>query len=223
LRHFFDLDRIDLRMRPKIVILTLLTAFATLGLIALLKGMTEKKRDTGEGQTPAAQTTAVATNDQTATYSSNTVVVSEQLRAAVVAKQIEEIQDLLGQADGSNNPIVINAILDKLTHSEPEVRAAALDALRQLNDTNAIPGLQTAVNTMSDPREKVAVLDTIDYLRLPNITDNASTELATNYAFLNFLATNTARVGHVRGNARPPHKINGQATTSPNGAAGQPQ
>ena len=49
------------------------------------------------------------------------------------------------------------------------MRKAALAALVQLNDTNAVPGLKQAAEQMKDPRAKVAVMDTIDYLKLPSV------------------------------------------------------
>ena len=58
----------------------------------------------------------------------------------------------------------------KITHREPEVRKAARDALVQLGDTNAIPGLEQAVRLVEDPREKLALMEAIDYLKLPDAT-----------------------------------------------------
>ena len=55
-----------------------------------------------------------------------------------------------------------------MTHREPEVRKAAKDALVQLGDTNAIPGLEQALGLVEDPREKLAMMEAIDYLKLPD-------------------------------------------------------
>ena len=55
-----------------------------------------------------------------------------------------------------------------VTHPDPEVRKAALDALMQLGDTNAIPGLEDIVKEIQDPREKVAMMDAIQFLKLPD-------------------------------------------------------
>ena len=142
--------------------------------------------DTG-GQTPATQANAgspsAATNDQAVPVnpdSSNAAASSEQMRAAAIEKELDAIQELASEADGDNNPKIISALLEKVVHPEPEVRAAALNALKQLNDTNAIPGLQQAVGHIKDPRGKVAVLDVIDYLKLPNVTDVSPADNATN-------------------------------------------
>src|ERR1035437_8042517 len=175
-------------MRPKIVILTLVVALGLLGIIVVLKGLTGGHAGDAGGQKPVVEASvespAAATNDQVVQVvqvnpnSSNTAAIAEQLRAAEVEKEMGAIRDLQGEADGTNNPIIITALLDKLSHPEAEVRQSALEVLKQLNDTNAVPGLQQAVESIKDPREKVAVMDTIEYLKMPSITDRKSPESA---------------------------------------------
>ena len=75
-------------------------------------------------------------------------------------------------------PQTTGLLLGKVTHREPEVRKAALEALVQLNDTNAIPGLEQATSLIEDPREKVTLMDAVSYLKLPGVTDGAAPELA---------------------------------------------
>jgi hypothetical protein len=166
-------------MRPKIVILILAVAFGLLGIMFLLKGVMAGHSGNAGGQTPVTEANvdsqSAATNDQVVQVnppdSSNTVARSEQMRAAAIEKELDAIRELQGEADGENNPTIIPALLDKVANPEVVVRSAALEALRQLNDTNAIPGLQRAEEVITDPRGKVAVLDVIDYLKLPNVTD----------------------------------------------------
>jgi HEAT repeat protein len=59
-------------------------------------------------------------------------------------------------------------LLDKLTDAEPAVRSAALQAVLSLNETNAIPRLEEAEQNVENPREKVAIMDAIAYLKLPD-------------------------------------------------------
>jgi hypothetical protein len=216
-------------MRPKIVILTLVAAFAALGLIALLKGMSQKNGAVNGTQAQQAQATAnsnpAVTNDQPVlpNYSSNGVAVSEEMRAAVIEKEVEEIQQLQDQADGSNNLVVITAIIAKLFSPEAEVHQAALDALRQLNDTNAIPGLQQAAQAMTNPREKVAVLDTIDYLKLPSITENVPPDLTTNPDFGKPRSTNRTSQSVHPWQRAPRQSNSGQEPDASGAAAGQQQ
>jgi hypothetical protein len=223
-------------MRPKIVILTILVAFGILGLIALLKGVTGGHSGDAGGQKPAVEASVesptAATNDQVVQVvqvnpnSSNTAAITEQLRAAEVENEVNQIQNLQGEADGTNNPIIITALLDKLSHPEAEVRKAVLDALKQLNDTNAVPGLEHAAENIKDPREKVAVLDTIDYIKLPSATENVPPELATNFPASTSAATNIQfNPNFLKGNKTPKirNRNNGRQTAPPNAPAGQPQ
>jgi hypothetical protein len=177
-------------MRPKVVILILAIGFGLLGAMFVLKEVMAGHSANASGQAPATQANAgspsAATNDQAVLVnpagSSNTAASPEQMRAAAIEKELAAIQELLSEANGDNNPTIISALLEKVVHPEPAVRAAALDALKQLNDTNAVPGLQQAVEHIEDPRGKVAVLDAIDYLKLPSVTDNVTPESATNSA-----------------------------------------
>jgi hypothetical protein len=162
-------------MRPKVVILTLVVAFGLLGVLAVLKGLGGRHADDSGGQTsgPAANgnSTSDATNSataQAASSSGNPGPVSPELRAAVIAQETERIQELVNGVDGTNNPIIISALIDKVANPETEVRKAALAALVQINDTNAVPGLLKAADQLKDPRAKVDVLNTIDYLNLPD-------------------------------------------------------
>ena len=221
-------------MRPKVVILTILAAFGILGLIVLLKGVTGGHAGDAGGQKPAVEASvespAAATNDQVVQVvqvnpnSSNTVAITEQLRAAEVENEVNQIQNLQGEADGTNNPIIITALLDKLSHPEAEVRKAVLDALKQLNDTNAVPGLEQAAENIKDPREKVAVLDTIDYIKLPSATENVPPEFATNFPTSTSTTTNIQfNPNFLKGNRTPQIRNRRQQTAPPNAPAEQPQ
>jgi hypothetical protein len=213
-------------MRPKIVILILAVAFGLLAVMVVLKGVMAGHSGNAGGQTPATQANAdsqsAATNDQAVQEvvqvnpdSSNTAASAEQMRAAAIEKELAAIRELQDQADGDNNPTIISALLEKVANPEAAVRSAALDALRQLNDTNAVPGLQQAEQVITDPRGKVAVLDVIDYLKLPNVTPDAPPA---------DLDTNTM-TPHVRVNPKFEHKAGkkGRQTVPPNAPAGQPQ
>jgi hypothetical protein len=69
--------------------------------------------------------------------------------------------------DATGDPAGRSLLLDKLTDAEPEVRSAALQAVLALNDTNAIPRIEAAAQTVENPREKVALLDAVAFLQLP--------------------------------------------------------
>jgi hypothetical protein len=221
-------------MRPKIVILTLVVALVLIGIMVVLKGVMGRHDGNAGGQTPAVEASVesptAATNVQDVQVnpdSSNTAAISEQTRAAAIENELDQIRKLLGEADGENNPTIISALVDKVANPEAEVRSAALDALKELNDTNAVPGLQQAVELIKDPRAKVAVLDTIDYINLPSVTQNVPPELATNYntqVDRNSTSTNIQfNPAFLKGNKNIRMRNNGQQTAPPNAPADQPQ
>jgi hypothetical protein len=153
-------------MRPKIVVLTLVVAVALVALAALLKGTVGRNSDGDAKPTPTdAGTESTAAAAPARAGSSNNATNSEQLRAAEIEKQLEEIRGLV--VEGTGDPSVRGLLLDKVTHAEPAVRSAALQAVVAINDTNAIPRLEEAEQIVENPREKVAILDAIAYLKLP--------------------------------------------------------
>jgi hypothetical protein len=166
-------------MRPKIVVLILIVAIGVVALAAVLKGVLgghAPQEATAPEPPPAQPASPTATSPQVGANSTNTAAILEQLRAAEVEKELDQIREL--QAAGADNPQTTGLLLGKVTHREPEVRKAALEALVQLNDTNAIPGLEQAASLIEDPREKVAVMDAVSYLKLPSMADGTSPELA---------------------------------------------
>jgi hypothetical protein len=174
-------------MRPKVVIVILVVAFGLLGAMAVLRGLVGKSSGEAGGMVSGSTQTssssngaATAAGGQMAGGTNARPVVSEELRTALVWDEKQKILELQNEADGTNNPTIISALLDKVSSPDAEVRTAALEALKELNDTNAIPGLQKTADSIQDPRGKVAVMDVIDYLNLPGITDNARPEDYTN-------------------------------------------
>lgn len=208
-------------MRPKIVILILVIGVGLVAVVVLLKGVTGGHSGDAGVQTPASETqTHVesptdATNVQVVqvvqvnSNSSNSAAISEQMRAAMIEKEVDQIRDLQGEADGANNPMIISALLAKLSHPEAEVRRAVLEAVKQMDDTNAVPGLEKVAENIKDPREKVAVMDTIEYLKMPSITDNASPESAIRTNTRSYSATSIS-TNHLNPNFRPVPKTKGR-------------
>jgi hypothetical protein len=225
--RLFNNQKLEQIMRPKVVILILVVAFGLLGIMVVLKGLMGGHAGNAGGQTPVTEakvdSPAAAINDQVVQVnpnSSNAAATPEQLRAAEVGKELDAIQELQGEADGMNNSTIIPALIGKVENPEVEVRKAALAALVQLNDTNAVPGLEQAVEVIKDPRAKVDVMDTIDYLKLPNVMpDVPPADLDTN------IPDTTTIPPHLKMNPNFLHKAgrNGRQTVPPNAPAGQPQ
>jgi hypothetical protein len=87
--------------------------------------------------------------------------------------------------------------------------------------------LEKAAQNITDPREKVAVLDAIDFIKTPSITENLAPEFATNTSYVeNSKAptrsggTNSIRTSPLQKNERAKH-IN-QRVAPPNAPTDQP-
>lgn len=157
----------------------LVIAAGLVAVLVLLKGIGGRSSNVppvaaiGEptNQEPPAVTTVQANPDVNSDSSNTPAMTSEEARAAQIQRDLDEIREAL--ANGTVDPSATeNILLDKVTNPEKEVRTAALEALIQLNDTNAIPRLQQAVQSLEDLHDKSAVLDAIAYLQLPEATTN---------------------------------------------------
>jgi hypothetical protein len=180
-------------MRPKIAIPVLVVAFVVLVVVALFRSSSSRNAgDSGEKPAVVATSQNGETNGSsnggtnTSVASRNLAAPSEQLRQAILDRELEQIQTLRGEVDGSNNPVIISALLEKMANPEAQVRRAVIQALMEINDTNAVPGMQKAADDIADPREKVSVLDAIAYIQAPNIFDSFTPEQLTNQQPSNF-------------------------------------
>jgi hypothetical protein len=152
-------------MRPKVVILTLLVVVGLVAAMAILKGTRQKVAVTP----PPPEDAAVQeqTHSNTSELSSTNIAV--QAPVEDVQTLVQKITDI--QAEGSPTPGGRAVLLAALSEAkDKEVRQAALNAIVQLDDTAAIPGLEQALPQIADPREKAAVMDAVEQLKLPSTT-----------------------------------------------------
>jgi hypothetical protein len=89
----------------------------------------------------------------------------EQRQAALDA----EIQRLF-QAGMSDSPDDLATIIADLSSPEKEIREAATQAAKQFGSTNAIPALQAAAATATNPKEQAELLDAADFIALPALS-----------------------------------------------------
>lgn len=81
--------------------------------------------------------------------------------------KIEALTDASMQSDAQSFQIIVNALKDE----RKEVRQAAVDAAIQFGSRDAIPFLEEAAAKIDDPREKIEMLDAIDFLKLPSFSE----------------------------------------------------
>ncbi len=89
------------------------------------------------------------------------------LNAPGHADYVQERKAELLDLTTSRDPSALPAILSELNNQDVEIRQAALSAVVQVGNKDAIPALQNQIAWAEDPREKVAIQDAIDFLRLP--------------------------------------------------------
>ena len=91
----------------------------------------------------------------------------DEVNAQKIRKRIAELNDLAM----SNDTNSLNTILSELNNSDKEIRKGALEAVIQFADRAAIPRLQEIADRTEDNTEKTALLEAIDYLKLPSLTE----------------------------------------------------
>jgi len=100
------------------------------------------------------------------------VALTPEQRQAATDTEINR----LFQAGMSDNPDDLAVILADLNSPEKEIREAAIQATKQFGSTNAIPALQAAAASATDPKEKVELTEAVDFIALPsfNLNTNAA-------------------------------------------------
>ena len=93
--------------------------------------------------------------------------VPEAQQEAHVAERIVVLQDL-GMED---DPASLETILSELNNRDPSIREAAVQAAVQFGSRDAIPRLQDAADRADDPEEKSAILEAIEFLKLPTLSE----------------------------------------------------
>lgn len=176
-------------MRPKVVLLILLFGAGVLVLAGVLHGLLNRQPaispTTASAQSPVESVDAPPESTQTgAASAANTGVGSgaasiiattpAEDRAAQRDKELEAISEALLSAENDLN--AVTAIASRLESVHAEVRSAAREAAVHLGDTNVLPYLTAAFERISDPREKVDLMDAIEFLQLPSGADTQMPE-----------------------------------------------
>lgn len=97
----------------------------------------------------------------------NDAGVDEAKHEAYVEARTAELMALTGKSDDAS----LQTLLSEVRNSDREVRQAALDALSQSGNRSAIPGLQQAAAQTAHPDDKQAILEVIEFLKLPTLTE----------------------------------------------------
>lgn len=184
LRFAFNGGESHNHMRPKVVLLILVFGAGILVLAGILHGLVGRQSadspppppgeglaESSPGASDTAQLGAASAVDTGAASGARSIIATTpaEERAALRDKDLEAISDALlsTEEDGS----AVSVVASRLENADAEVRVAARDAAVHLGDTNIIPYLAVALERISDPREKVELMDAIQFLQLPSGAD----------------------------------------------------
>jgi hypothetical protein len=119
------------------------------------------------GATAQANPVAANTTSPQAGTAPPSIVATtpEQDRMEANEKDMDKLKEAL--LDGGSDPALLTAVRERLVHKDSDVRKAAVETIVNLNDAGAIPQLQEALAKTEDAREKVAIMDAIEYLQTP--------------------------------------------------------
>ena len=96
-----------------------------------------------------------------------TAPLEEESHEQKVRQRIAELNDLAMNSDTNS----LSTILAELNNSDKEIRKGALEAVIQFADRAAIPRLHEIADRTEDATEKAALLEAIEYLKLPSLTE----------------------------------------------------
>jgi HEAT repeat protein len=93
--------------------------------------------------------------------------IMEEQRLEAGRQRVAELRDWATRRE----PNSLNTILSELSNPDAGIRRAALAAAMEFGDRSAIPALQEALESNSDPQDKVSLQRAIAFLQLPTLTE----------------------------------------------------
>jgi hypothetical protein len=118
-----------------------------------------------------------------------------------VVQRIKELNDLAMNNDAESRDAILSEVKD---NPDRRIRAAALEAAIQFDDRSVVPTLQDIAAQTVDSQEKQNILDAIDYINLPSLTEYVAANPPT--------SPNSNATRHVRRNSTPPAEQTSLAT-----------
>ncbi len=172
-------------MRPKVVVAILLLAAGLLGVIALAsKALHPQSTASADGgkvlpaaavsnqpvetsainPPPVVSVALVATTNAAPAADTNDAAAHAQY----VRRRIKELNALAMNNDEQSRDTILSELKN---NPDKKIRAAAIEAAIQFDDRSVVPPMQEIAAQTQDPEEKAAILDAIDYINLPSVTE----------------------------------------------------
>jgi HEAT repeat protein len=86
---------------------------------------------------------------------------------AYIQQRVDELIGLGAEKD----PASLDKLLNALTNPEPQIRAAALEALVQFGSRDAVPRLEEISLQTQDAHERAEIAEAIEFLKLPSLSE----------------------------------------------------
>jgi len=165
-------------MRPKVVVAILLLAAGLLGVIVLMSNALHPQSTASSADSGKVSPAAAASNQLVETPASNPPPVVAAAPAAdtnaaaahaqYVSRRIKELNALAMNEDVQSRDTILSELKN---NPDKKIRAAALEAAIQFDDRSVVPPMQEIAAQTQDPDEKAAILEAIDYINLPSLTE----------------------------------------------------
>ena len=112
-------------------------------------------------------TKATSNAPSTAPGTSNLATGPSPVHANYVRQRAAELNALAMKNDSASR----DAILAELQNPDPQIRKAALEAAIQTGDRSVVPRLQEIAAQTEDAGEKAEILEAIEYINLPSLSE----------------------------------------------------
>ena len=165
-------------MRPKVVVAILLLAAGLLGVIVLMSNALHPQSTSSSADSGKVSPAAAASNQPVEAPASNPPPVVAAAPAAdtnaaaahaqYVSRRIKELNALAMNDDVQSRDTILSELKN---NPDKKIRAAALEAAIQFDDRSVVPPMQEIAAQTQDPEEKAAILEAIDYINLPSLTE----------------------------------------------------
>ncbi len=148
-------------------------------LVAVLLALSLMRRPAGS-ETPPQSPSPVSVGSGVPTVANSTPPLAAAAQAAMtnlpaatntITETKEQILARLDDYSAESHPRFLPLIVRELDHPDAEVRHAAVEALIQYGNRDAIPILRQRAELVSDPKEKAELLAAADYIALPSLTE----------------------------------------------------
>jgi hypothetical protein len=99
------------------------------------------------------------------------IALTPEQQEDAINDRILELSDLATRGDSAS----LGIILSELSNDNSDIRRAALDAVMQSGNSEAVPALQQLAQRSADPQQQAELAQAIEFLTLPSISDLAAT------------------------------------------------